>query len=175
MSYFRNEFGGTAKREYDRALRQAFWRKLRRRLGNRCNDLVPLSRLLEQVQITQQRDLGIQRVPLERIVGSGRTRDFDLVFNPKRRDPEGRWLQIAQANLKGVNLPPPRLLKIDQSYLVIDGNHRVSVARAMGRTFIKAAVAEIEVENIEPKPACSRLGFRIKAPNDCGVNNCREY
>lgn len=167
MAYFRNEFGETAKREYDRALRQAFWRKLRRRLGNRCNDLVPMSRLLEKVQISQERDLGIQRVPLERIVGSGRARDFDLVFNPKRRDPDGRWLQIAQANLNDVTLPPPRLLKIDRSYFVTDGNHRISVARAMGKSFIHASVVEIEVENIEPRPACSRLGFRTKAPDEC--------
>lgn len=174
MTLPQNEAGGVAKREYNRALRQAFWQKLRRRLGKRCNDLVPVSRLLEQVQITQQRDLGIQQVPLKSIVGSGRAKDFDLVFNPKRRDPEGRWLRIAQANLNGVALPPPRLLKINWSYLVIDGNHRISVARAMGRIFIKASVVEIEVENIELRPACSRLGFRIKAANDCAANNCGE-
>jgi hypothetical protein len=107
-------------------------------------------------------------------VGSGRARDFDLVFNPKRRDPDGRWLQIAQAILNDVTLPPPRLLKIDRSYFVTDGNHRISVARAMGKSFIHASVVEIEVENIEPRPACSRLGFRTKAPDDCGANNCGE-
>lgn len=167
MAFPQNEAGGAANREYDRALRQAFWRNLRRRLGNRCNDLVSVTRLLEQSQITQKRDLGIQQVPLDRIVGSGRTRDFDLVFNPKRREPDGRWLRVAQANLTGVALPPPRLLKIDQIYLVVDGNHRISVARTIGRTFIQASVVEIEVENIEPKPACSRLGFRTKSEDNC--------
>jgi hypothetical protein len=173
MEYPQNEAGGAAKKEYNRALRQAFWRKLHRRLGNRCNDLVPVGRLLEQLQINQQRDLGIQQVPLERIVGSGRSRDFDLVFNPKRREQDGRWIQVAQANLNGVTLPPPRLLKIERSYLVVDGNHRISVARAMGRTFIQASVVEIEVENIEPRPACSRLGFHIKTTDDCAANDCR--
>jgi hypothetical protein len=147
MEYPQNEAGGAAKKEYNRALRQAFWRKLHRRL--------------------------IQQVPLERIVGSGRSRDFDLVFNPKRREQDGRWIQVAQANLNGVTLPPPRLLKIERSYLVVDGNHRISVARAMGRTFIQASVVEIEVENIEPRPACSRLGFHIKTTDDCAANDCR--
>lgn len=167
MTFPQNEVGGAAKREYDRALRQAYWRKLGRRLGNRCNDLVPVARLLEGVEITQQRDLGIQQVPLERIVGSSRTRDFDLAFNPKRRGPDGRWLQIAQASLNGVALPPPRLLKIDRSYLVVDGNHRVSVARALGQRFIKALVVEIEVENLELRSDCSRLGFRTRATAGC--------
>lgn len=167
MAFSQNDVEGGAIRKYDRALRQAFWRKLRRRLGNGCNDLVPMARLLEQVQITRQRNLGMQQVPLERIVGSGRTRDFDLAFNPKRREPDGRWLQIAQANLNGVALPPPRLLKIDRSYFVVDGNHRVSVARARGQRFIEGQVVEIEVENLEQKPACSRLGFRIKAAAEC--------
>lgn len=119
-----------------------------------------MAKLLEQVQVIQQRDLGIQRVPLERIVSSSRTQDFDLAFNPKRREPDGRWLQIARASLNGATLLPPRLVKIDRSYLVIDGNHRISVARARGKKFVEASVTEIEVENIEPRPECSRLGFR---------------
>lgn len=167
MAFSQNEVGGAARREYDRALRRAFWRKLRRRLGNSCNDLVPVARLLEGVQITRQRNLGRQQVPLERIVGSGRAWDFDLAFNPKRREPDGRWLQIAQANLNGVDLPPPRLLKIDRSYFVVDGNHRISVARAMGQRSIEGQVVEIEVKNLEPRPACSRLGFRTQAAAEC--------
>jgi nucleotide-binding universal stress UspA family protein len=41
-------------------------------------------------------------------------------------------------------LPPIDVFKVGEAYFVIDGNHRVSVARQMGATHIQANVTEIE-------------------------------
>jgi len=157
----------SADEEYDRALRRAFWRDLFWRLGRRCNDLVPAAELLEQVSEIRQHDLGLQQVPLERITSSGRSQDFDLIFYPKRRDASGRWQSIVQATLSGRPLPRLQLLKIGGAHLVLDGNHRLSVARVLGQKVIEANVIEIEAENLEPRTECSRLGFKLRSKTSC--------
>ena len=61
-----------ARQDYDRALRQAFWRKLRRALTSGCNDLLPTGRVFKHLDLENRHKLGIQDVPLSRIVGSFR-------------------------------------------------------------------------------------------------------
>jgi len=106
-------------------------------------------------------------VSLNLITGSGRFRDFNLHFDPKRRVTGDRWQNIAQAILNGRLLPPPHLVKIEEAYLVLDGNHRISVAHTFGQNYIQAKVIEIEAAGIEHWPGCSRLGFRPKAKMRC--------
>jgi hypothetical protein len=50
-----------------------------------------------------------------------------------------------------VNLPPILLYKVGQVYFVVDGHHRVSVAREQGQEFIDAEVRECATRvNITP-------------------------
>ncbi len=134
-----------ARDDYDNALRKAAWRGIRTALKRGCNDLLPTSTVLEQLDLHNQRQLGLQHVPLDKIVGStGRYRDFDLTFLPRRRETDGRWLRIARARREGVSLPPPRLYKIGEVYFVEDGNHRISVARAAAQGHILACVTELD-------------------------------
>lgn len=149
-----------AQAEYRRAVRHGFWRRLSGRLGNRCDDLVAASDLLKRLHGFHERNLGLKQIPLNSIVGSNRIRDFDLYFYPKGAWSEDRWLRVAEAMLAGIPLPPLRLIKLGDRYLVLDGNHRISVARALGFESMKAIVIELSVGNIEPNPSCTRLGFR---------------
>lgn len=137
----------------------SFWKWLRARFGHTCNDLVPTHRVLRHLNLENTRNLGLQTVPLQRIVGSsGRYLEFDLFFQP-RRGRSARWLRIAQA--KGSGLPPVALYKVGDAYFVVDGNHRVAVARASGRESIEAIVTEIDGSQLQPEPSCQRLGYRI--------------
>ena len=135
------------------------WKSLRARFRHTCNDLVPTHRVLRQLNLENARNLGLQIVPLHKIVGSsGRYLEFDLSFQP-RRGRSDRWLSVAQAKRSG--LPPVVLYKVGDAYFVVDGNHRVAVARANGREGIEALVTEIDGSQLRPEPSCQRLGYRV--------------
>jgi hypothetical protein len=57
---------------------------------------------------------------------------------------QDRWVavDVTMNSLRG--LPPVELYKIGEAYFVVDGNHRVSVARANGNKDIEAVVTEWE-------------------------------
>ena len=86
---------------------------------------------------------GVRAVPVDKIIGSvGRYRDFDRVFLPTQDRTADRWRSIACAYYDEVGLPPVKLYKIGDAYFVLDGNHRVSVAREQGIEFVDAEVIE---------------------------------
>jgi len=158
-----NIIEGQAQRDYDRARRQAFWRKVRTFLGRKCNELWPAERVLQALPNRETRNLGLQQVPIDRIVGSsGRYRDFDLAFLPLRQQQDGRWQSIARAKRQGVRLPPPLLYQVGDAYFVEDGNHRVSVASASGQETIEANVIAIDSSHLQIELTCTRLGFKIE-------------
>jgi nucleotide-binding universal stress UspA family protein len=91
-------------------------------------------------------DRGLHEIPLDAIIGSaGRYEDFTKGFFPKRSSDEGRWARVKMAIESLTGVPPIEVYKVDQVYFVIDGNHRVSVARQIGAEKIQARVHEIDV------------------------------
>lgn len=108
------------------------------RRGNRLSDL-DADRKAEQIHGSHY--AGIYSVPIAKIRGSqGRTGDFDLQFHPLQEHTRDRWLSVASALQAGGALPPVELVQLGQEYYVIDGHHRISVARALGQTDIDAEV-----------------------------------
>ena len=84
---------------------------------------------------------GLRSVPINRILGSeGRCQDFDGGFRPLQSHSKERWMRIAVARLMRIPLPPVTLTLVGDRYFVLDGHHRVSVARALGQTQIDAEV-----------------------------------
>ncbi len=135
-----------ATNDFERAYRKAFWRKVTSWLTRAPNTLLPFYEVRERMPIKGQHYLGLQHVPIERIVGSlGRYRDFDRVFLPRQSHTRSRWINIDKAHYEDVNLPPVELIKMGEIYFVKDGNHRVSVAREWEQEFIDAYVTEIVV------------------------------
>ena len=152
-----------AENDYQKALRQAFWRKARRWLDLGCNDLLPFDELFQQLKKQPRTVLGMQTVSLAQIVGStGRYRDFDLAFYPRHQTGDRRWINIARARYQGVALPPVLLYRVGSAYFVEDGNHRISVARANGDKIIKARVIELDSSSLRPEPSCTRLGHKLQ-------------
>ncbi len=114
--------------------------------------LLPFTAVKGRLHMRAQRDLGIRSVPLDQIVGSeGRFGEFDRAFNPRSRRLIDPWKRIGRARYYGEHLPPVELFKVGDIYFVRDGNHRLSVARALGQTELDAHVVEIET-NV-PLPA----------------------
>lgn len=139
-------FDNLAYEEFNRALRRSFWRKIGSWLTGKSNELLPYEEVRRQLPLQGQRDIGLQTVPLDLIVGSvGRYRDFDRAFLPTQRNTTERWVNISKARHQDIELPPIEVYKLGEVYFVKDGNHRVSVARERGQTYIDAFVTEIDV------------------------------
>ena len=101
---------------------------------------------------------GRRVVRVEQIVGSlGRSSQFDSGFMPAKRSLEGRWKRVDKAFHRGMDLPPVVLHEIEGSYFVVDGNHRVSVARYHGVEMIEAEATvfrtRLPVERLEAAAA----------------------
>jgi hypothetical protein len=95
---------------------------------------------------------GLQTVPMKHIVGSlNRYHEFDRLFSPVDDHLGSRWRSVDRAFYKSVSLPPILLYKVGQVYFVVDGHHRVSVARQQGQEDIEAEVQECSTKvNISP-------------------------
>jgi uncharacterized ParB-like nuclease family protein len=78
-------------------------------------------------------------IPVAAIVGTvDATTDFDARFRPASERVASRWRSIAGAHHDGRSLPPIDVLECKDGYYVLDGRHRVSVARALGHDEIEA-------------------------------------
>ncbi len=133
-----------AHKDYDRALNRARQNRVRRSISGQSSQLIPFNDVWATLQLMETQKLGVQTVEIDTIVGSsGRYRDFDLTFLPRRRVGDDRWVNIAQAHYEGIPLPPVLLYKLEDAYYVEDGNHRVSVARLLGHDAVQAQVVEL--------------------------------
>jgi len=91
----------------------------------------------------EYKDRGQQTVKLSNIVGSvNRYLDFDSKFRLKKDRPQERLQVIRAIMMRGKPLPPVDLYKIKDSYFVLDGNHRIAVAKERGFKEINARVVE---------------------------------
>lgn len=114
-----------------------------RSLQGRPVDLLPLDQVRERLHLRQLVDRGIQEVALNEIVGSlGRAREFNRAFLPRKEASRNRWQQMKELAEGPGGFPPIELYFVTRAYFVVDGHHRVSVARAVGAQTIEAHVKE---------------------------------
>jgi hypothetical protein len=139
--------GVDAQHDFLRARRRATVARLVARLRGEPDDvgvILPYSEVIDALGFVSERPLGLKVVTLDEIVGTiDRGRDFDRRFRPTSARVRSRWEQIAAAMRRGEAMPPVELLKVGDIYFVRDGHHRVSVARALGRTDIDAYVTDV--------------------------------
>lgn len=132
-----------AEKSYASARRKAGLRALLAALTGRPNRLLRWDEVQDKLRIGGRIDRGLQTVPVDKIVGSvNRYRDFDRAFLPTQDFTAARWMNISRAYYAEEALPPVTLYKVGEVYFVVDGNHRVSVARQQGKLYIDAEVIE---------------------------------
>jgi hypothetical protein len=130
---------------FDAARRKAFWSEVGRLITGRRRELLAWQDVEDSLHPSDFADRERLPVPLDAVVGSvGRYQEFDRAFMPKLDSTAQRWRSVASAYLDHVILPPVTLYKVGEAYFVVDGHHRVSVAREMGKAFIDANVIEAE-------------------------------
>ncbi len=134
----------TSQNDFSAARFRAKLRSMMTRLLGKCNELLSLEAVLDGALVKGQHALGIRTVPIDEIVGSGgRADEFDRAFYPRRDLTRERWKRVDQASKSGVELPPVELRKVGEQYFVMDGHHRISVARQRGQRYIDAQVVEM--------------------------------
>jgi uncharacterized ParB-like nuclease family protein len=137
-----------AIQDFDAARGRAFRRNLRTILTGRAERLRSIEPLLRAAGMDGRSFAGVQEIPLDKIAGSVapdvKTSDFDPAFLPLNRRQRERWTRIYQAMVEGDELPPIDVYKVDDKYYVIDGHHRVSVARNLDRPTISARVINVK-------------------------------
>ena len=127
------------------------WRHARRKLlyqevvclVKRCSvDLLSFEDVRHRLHLQQRIYHGFQEIPLQQIRGSvGRFDDFSSAFLPRKDHMRVRWEGVDVAMVEG-KTPPIEAYQVGDAYFVVDGNHRVSVARQRGQETIDAYVTE---------------------------------
>lgn len=118
------------------------------RITGKPTQLLSYEEVAEKLRLRIRSEGGVQQIPLDAIVGSvGRYTDFTRTFLPRRADDRDRWVGVRAAFLEGgAGLPPIEVYKVGEVYFVIDGNHRVSIARQEKFTTIEAHVIEVRTQ-----------------------------
>jgi hypothetical protein len=132
-----------AERAFTQASRARRWAALKRRLRRAagCGCLRVYDELaLRHAGMLPQR--GLREIPLDAITGTlepSKARLFDDHFRPAAAA-RPRWQRVWLAEQRGAVLPPIDVVQIRGGYVVRDGHHRLSVARARGGSAIDAVV-----------------------------------
>jgi hypothetical protein len=83
-------------------------------------------------------------VPIDQIVGTVEpTRYFDRRFQPTSEVPRARFERIDEEIRSGRGMDPVELYRCAGQYYVLDGRHRIAVARALGEHWVLANVTEV--------------------------------
>lgn len=109
----------------------------------------------------------LEMIPLRRIIGTLEpTVQFDNRFRPASEVVRARWERIALARRTGVGLPPIVVQEQAAGYFVVDGRHRVSVARAFGDSDIEARVVGARPGTSDPgeRPSFGRRTDVARVP-----------
>lgn len=150
----RSTFGKARRREAYRRLAEV----VRRR---RPRDLLDLDEVSRRLRVFEQTYVGVRPIPVARIVGTlGRTADFDRGFLPRRPEIRQRWERVERTFSDG-DVPPISVYEVDDSYFVVDGHHRVAVARQQGVEYIDAEITRLRTRRTLPPDA--DLGALIMA------------
>jgi hypothetical protein len=140
------------KTDFAHARFKAFLNRVRSILGGQPTKLLSYDEVKEKLRIGGPIYRGVKTVEIRKIVGSlNRYHQFDRAFLPLEDQIANRWQRIDRAFYQEVNLPPVVLYKVSEVYFVVDGHHRVSVAREQGQLEIDAEVRECSTKvNITP-------------------------
>ncbi len=177
--------------DFQSARQRASIQEVLARITGKSTRLLSYEEVAGKLKLQVRTERGLQDIPLEAIVGSvGRYTDFTRTFLPRRMDDQQRWVGVRAAMERGEGLPPIEVYKVGEVYFVVDGNHRVSIARQEGFKTIQARVIEFQT-NINLTPDIQPDDLIVKAeyadflnatrihetrPNvDLSVTSCCQY
>src|SRR5436190_8560486 len=141
---------------------RAVWRQFARE----HRDVRSFEQEVEAAGIAGRSEGGMKTIPVTKVVGSvGRAQNLRSDFFYKSGKVTSRFLRIGEAMRKGKDLPPIEVYKAKlprqvgdgarqapvTEYYVVDGHHRVAMAKKLGQDYLDAHVVEYRVR--PPRPA----------------------
>ncbi len=132
---------------FSKAHRKDLYRRLARVVsGSAPAPLPSFNDLRSRLHLFQQAYAGLQTIEVDKIVGTvDRSEDFDRDFLPRSPQTRERWERLERA-FPSLGFPPISVYQVNDIYFVIDGNHRVALAKQRGAEFIDAEVTEIHTD-----------------------------
>ena len=173
-----NELNSRVRADYQRARAKAFFNRVWSILSGQPTNLLSYDDVKEKLRIGGPIYRGMKTVRVDQIAGSlNRYHEFDRAFLPTQDETAPRWQRVNRAFYEEISLPPVVLYKVGEVYFVVDGHHRVSVAREQGQEFIDAEVRECATRvNITPdlKPEdLEILGEKVDFLERTGLDRLR--
>jgi hypothetical protein len=164
--------------DFSRARFKAFVNQILSVLSGQPTKLLSYDDVKEKLHIGGPVYRGVKTVRVEQIAGSlNRYHEFDRAFLPKEDQLSSRWQKVDRAFYEDIHLPPVVLYKVGEVYFVVDGHHRVSVAREQGQEFIEAEIRECATRiSISPdiKPEdLEILGAKVHFLERTGLDDIR--
>ncbi|HEX9840718.1 MAG TPA: universal stress protein [Anaerolineales bacterium] len=133
--------------DFQSARKKAAVQEVLARITGKSTRLLSYEEVAEKLRLHVRTERGIQDIPVDAIVGSvGRYTDFTRTFLPRRAEDRERWAGVKTAMEEDAGLPPIEVYKVGEAYFVIDGNHRVSIAKQEKFPFIEARVIEVRTD-----------------------------
>jgi hypothetical protein len=148
------EAGGFGPRStFPKARRQKAYRRIVDTLKQEDTaELLPLAEVTRRLRQFEQTYVGIRAIAVERIVGTlDRTGDYDRDFLPRRRGMGERWRRVEQVGPE--SFPPIVVYEVDRAYFVVDGHHRVAIAKQLGMEYVDAEVTRLRTRFPLPEDA----------------------
>src|SRR5512135_1320377 len=173
-----DELNERVRSDFSRARLKSFLNRVRSVVSGRPTTLLSYDEVKSALHIGGPIYRGVQTVRVDQIVGSlNRYHQFDRAFLPVEDRICTRWQSVDRAFYQEISLPPVVLYKIGQVYFVVDGHHRVSVAREQGQEFIEAEVRECHVKvpvgpDLQPEDL-EILGARVEFLERTGLDHLR--
>jgi len=131
---------------FERARRREIYRKLATAVkgDERTDDLLTLSEVRKRLRLFDQRYMGIEAIRVDDIVGTvDRRPDFAQGFLPRDFETRERWRRVEQAYPRS-DFPPIVVYRVDGAFFVVDGHHRVGIAKQRGVEYIDAEITDLE-------------------------------
>lgn len=130
--------------DFNTAHRKASLKSVFAQLTGENINLLSYDEVLKRLRLKGQVERGRQEIPLDKIIGSvGRYTDFTRDFLPRKKSDSYRWVTVKMATETMEGVPPIEVYKVGEYYFVRDGNHRVSIARQNGQSYIEAYITEV--------------------------------
>ena len=135
----------TVAEDFRLARRRAALQSVIARLTGKSAELLSYEDVRRKLRGHEKSSPRLHDIPLNAIVGSaGRYKEFTRDFLPRKTVNADRWIRVKMAMVGSRGVPPIEVYRIGEVYFVLDGNHRVSVAREMGLTHLEAYVTEVQ-------------------------------
>jgi nucleotide-binding universal stress UspA family protein len=178
--------------DFQSARQRAAVQEILARVTGKSNQLLSYEEVAEKLKLHVRTERGVQHIPLDAIVGSvGRNTEFTRTFLPRHGGDQQRWANVKTVFMDAsTSLPPIEVYKVGEVYFVVDGNHRVSIAKQEGFPTIEARVIEFKTDisltpDVEPDDLIIKAEYvefldatRVHEarPNvDLSVTTCCQY